>query len=69
MANLFPTNFAYFTSKYQPRWHRGSGLDCGSEDPGSIPGIPPPRVGTLMAKEVKDVFGRPGVRVGVGSAR
>ena len=27
-----------------PRWRRGSGLDCGSEDPGSIPGIPSPRV-------------------------
>ena len=28
----------------------GSGLDCGSDDPGSIPSIPPPRVGPLMAK-------------------
>ena len=28
-----------------------------------------PRVGPLMGKEVKDVFGRPGARVGVGSAR
>ena len=33
-----------------PRWRRGSGLDCGSDDPGSIPGIPSPRVGPLMAK-------------------
>ena len=27
-----------------PRWRRGSGLDCGSGDPGSIPSIPSPRV-------------------------
>ena len=53
-----------------PRWHRGSGLDFGSEDPGSIP-----RLYTFTAcgpsdgKEVKDVFGRPGARVEVGSAR
>ena len=32
-----------------PRWRRGSGLDCGSEDPGSIPGIPSPHGGPLMA--------------------
>ena len=32
---------------------QGSGLDCGSEDPGSIPGIPSPRVGPLSdGKEV-----------------
>ena len=24
------------------QWRRGSGLDCGSGDPGSIPGIPSP---------------------------
>ena len=32
------------------RWRRGSGLDFGSEDPGSIPGLPSPRVGPLMAR-------------------
>ena len=32
---------------------RGSGLDCGSEDPGSIPGIPSPRVGPLMDRRLK----------------
>ena len=54
-----------------PRWRRGSGLDFGSEDPGSIPRLPSPRVGPLMAsgKAVKDVFRRPGARVEVGSAR
>ena len=36
-----------------PRWRRGSGLDCGSEDPVSIPGIPSPRVGPLMARRLK----------------
>ena len=30
-----------------PRWRRGSGLDFGSEDPGSIPRLPSPRVGPL----------------------
>ena len=32
---------------------QGSGLDCGSEDPGSIPDIPSPRVGPLMARRFK----------------
>ena len=36
-----------------PRWPRGSGLDFRSEDPGSIPGIPSPRVGPLMARGLK----------------
>ena len=36
-----------------PRWHRGSGLDCGSEDPGLIPGLPSTRVGPLMARRLK----------------
>ena len=31
-----------------PRWRRGSGLDCGSDDPGSIPGIPSSRVVPLI---------------------
>ena len=33
-----------------PRWRRGSGLDLGSEDSGSIPCLPSPRVGPLMAR-------------------
>ena len=33
-----------------PRWRRGSGLDFGSGDPGSIPRLPSPRVGPLMAR-------------------
>ena len=33
-----------------PRWCRSSGLDFGSEDPGSIPRLPSPRVGPLMAR-------------------
>ena len=33
-----------------PRWCRDSGLDFGSEDPGSIPRLPSPRVGPLMAR-------------------
>ena len=41
----------------------------GSEDPGSILRLPSPRVGLSDCKEVKDVFGRPGARVEVGSAR
>ena len=52
-----------------PPWRRGSGLDFGPEDPGSIPRLPSPRVGPSDGKEVKDVFGRPGARVEVGSAR
>ena len=36
-----------------PRWRRGSGLDFGSEDPGSIPRLPSPRVGPLMARRLK----------------
>ena len=42
-----------------PRWRRGSGLDCGSEDPGSIPGIPSPHVGPLMAGRLKTSFDVP----------
>ena len=33
-----------------PRWRRGSRLDFGSEDPGSIPRLPSPRVGPLVAR-------------------
>ena len=33
-----------------PRWRRGSGLDFGSEDPGSISRLPSPRVGPLMER-------------------
>ena len=36
--------------KCPPRWRRGSGLDFGSEDPGSIPRLPSRRVGPLMAR-------------------
>ena len=42
-----------------PRWRRGSELDFGSEDPGSIPCLPSPRVGPLMAKEVKGTLKTP----------
>ena len=33
-----------------PRWRRGNGLDCRSDDPGSIPNISSQRVGSLMAR-------------------
>ena len=36
-----------------PRWRRGSGLDCGSGDQDSIPDIPLPCVGPLMARRLK----------------
>ena len=40
-----------FTCIYSPpQWRRGSGLDCGSDDPSLIPGLPSPRVGPLMAR-------------------
>ena len=39
-----------FLTRCPPRWRRGSGLDFGSEDPGSIPCLPSPRVGPLMAR-------------------
>ena len=44
-------------------------MDCGSGDPGWIPCLPSSRGGPSDGKEVKDVFRRPGARVGVGSAR
>ena len=37
---------------YPPQWCRGSGLDCGSGDLGSIPGVPSPRVGPPMARRL-----------------
>ena len=46
-----------------------AGWTLDREDPGSIPRLPSPRVGPLMARRLKDVFGRPGARVEVGSAR
>ena len=52
-----------------PCRRRGSGQDFGSEDLGLIPRLPLPRMGPSDGKEVKDVFGRPRARVGVGSAR
>ena len=40
-----------FINVYSPPWwRRGSGLDYGARDPSSIPGIPSPRVGHLMAR-------------------
>ena len=45
--------FRSVSCKGPPRWRRGSGLDCGSEDPGSIPGIFSLRVGPLMARRLK----------------
>ena len=42
--------FHVSNSDSPPRWRRGSGLDFGSEDPGSIPRLPSPRVGPLMAR-------------------
>ena len=44
---------------------RDSGLDCGSDDSRHTLTACVPSDG----KEVKDVCGRPGARVGVGSAR
>ena len=41
------------TERCRPPWRRGSGLDCGSEDPGSIPGLTSPPVGPLMARRLK----------------
>ena len=40
-------------SNCPPRLLRGSGMDCGLGDPGSIPGIPMPCVGPLMARRLK----------------
>ena len=42
--------FKLFSGTGPPRWRRGRGLDFGSEDPGSIPCLPSPRVGPLMAR-------------------
>ena len=52
-----------------PQWRRGSGLDFGSEDPGSNTPLTLTACGPSDGKEVKDVFGRPVARVEVGSAR
>ena len=50
----FITTYIYLHFHYSPpRWRRGSGLDCTSEDPGSIPGLPSPPVGPLMARRLK----------------
>ena len=35
------------------RMRRGSGLDCGSDNPGLIPGITSPHMGPLMARRLK----------------
>ena len=50
-----------------PWWGQGSKLDCGSRDPGSIPSIPSSRIGPLMARRLKAIFG-PGASAVVGSA-
>ena len=47
--------FSYILEKFSfcscpPRWRRGSGLDFGSEDPGSIPRLPSPRLDPPMAR-------------------
>ena len=44
-----------------PRWRRDSGLDFGP--------LTLTACGPSDGKELKDVFGRPGARVEVGSAR
>ena len=49
-----------------PRWRGGSRLDCGSENPGSISRHTITACGPSDGKEVKDVFGHPGARVGPG---
>ena len=44
-------------------------MDCGSGDPGSIPGIILPRVGPYGKENIyKDVIGRPGAQVGIALA-
>ena len=66
-------NYNPFTGIFPISMSWGSGLDCGSGYLGSIPSIRSPRVGPLMARRLTtseiDVFGRPGVHVGVGSVR
>ena len=57
-----------FAVRRPPRWRRGNGLDCGSRS-GSDSRHTLTACGPSDVKEVKDVFGRPGARVGVGSAR
>ena len=52
-----------------PRWRRGSGLDFGSEKSGFDSPLTLTACGPSDGKEVKDVFGRPGALVKVGSAR
>ena len=42
-----------YPSPCPPRRCRDGGLDCGSRDPGSIPGIPSPGVGPLMTRRLK----------------
>ena len=49
-------NNHFYMKLSMPRWRRGSWLDCGSGDLGSIPGIPLPRVGPLMARRLKTSF-------------
>ena len=51
-----------------PRWRRGSGLDC-NQTIRFDSRLTLTACGPSDGKEVKDVFGHPGARVGVGSAR
>ena len=50
-TEIYLLNFQIFIPlSCPPRWRRGSGLDFGLEDPDSIPRLPSPRVGPLMAR-------------------
>ena len=47
------TDSLFFHWRHLPRWRRGSRLDCGSGDLGSIPSIPSACVDPLMARRLK----------------
>ena len=49
-SNLITNKLFVLHKSRPPRWRRGSGLDFGSEDPGSISRLPSPRVGPLVAR-------------------
>ena len=66
---LIASVFFFHIKRTPMSCYRGSGLDFGSEDPGSISPLSLTACGPSDGKEVKDVFGRPGARVDVGSAR
>ena len=52
LAITLKPGYGFHISHGPLQWRRGSGLDCGSEDPGSIPGIPSPHMGPLMARRL-----------------